>query len=156
MQPPRQRAHLFAGVGDQRGDAIDRLLHAHRRMGKLGHDYLQLEPDGHQQLSHAGVQVAPQPFAFHFDLADRAGCGGRLGCLRQAGKASLRRLQAEEVPHQAGLELEQPPGFFAQRGARPAAHPERPALRFAFSQQQVNGAAAGGPRFRPKNQPEFS
>jgi hypothetical protein len=63
-----------------------------------------LQADGGQHLSETGVQFPAQALPFELDLTHGAAPASAAPLPGEGGKIALRRLQAETMPQQAGLQ----------------------------------------------------
>jgi hypothetical protein len=73
-------------------------LHQRRRVGQVRGDDLELQADGGQHLSHAGVQFPAQALPFEIDLAHGPAPDAAAPVPGEAGKIALGELQPEIMP----------------------------------------------------------
>src|ERR1035437_969787 len=97
MQPPGEVANLLHGVRREGGDAAQRLPDVARGRWEFGGNDFELQPDGGQHLTDAGMQFAPQSPAFHFNLAYGCAPAAPAPLLRCGKQAPLQPQQLEEM-----------------------------------------------------------
>jgi hypothetical protein len=85
-------------------------LRQRRRIEEVRGGDLELEADGGQHLSHAGVEFPAQALPFEIDLAHGCAPDAAAPVPDEAGKIALGELQPEIMPQPAALQVEQPGG----------------------------------------------
>jgi hypothetical protein len=91
-------------------------LHQRWRAGQERGDDLELQADGGQHLSETGVQLPAQALPLELDLAHGAAPASAAPLAGEGGKVAFRRLQAETMLQEAGLQAEQRGSLLAAGG----------------------------------------
>jgi hypothetical protein len=107
VKPAAYGAHLVEGVGGEGADAAQRLLDGRGRIGKLAVDDFELNADGGEKLSDAGVELAAEALALALDLADGASSGASAEARGGFPELAFNGLKAHKPLQEAVFQLDE-------------------------------------------------